>query len=94
MTLDGCQIDVNTGELLKMHQFTAASKESIHVAILAKVLDNDPLAQLIYTKSEALEMATKKIDTYEKFNTRYPGFGGFLPWISVIDGEVTPTWDW
>ena len=36
-------------------------------------------------------MATKKIDTYEKFNTKYPGFGGFLPWISVVDGEVTPT---
>ena len=77
-----------------MHQFTAASKESIHIAILAKVLDEDPLAQLIYTKNEALDMLTKKIDTYEKFDKQYPGFGGFLPWLSVVDGVVTPTYDW
>jgi hypothetical protein len=41
LTLDGWQIDVTTGEPMTPHQFTAPSKESIHIALLAKVLDGD-----------------------------------------------------
>jgi hypothetical protein len=32
--------------------------------------------------------------SFEDFNTKYPGFGGFLPWISVNAGKVEPTYDW
>lgn len=39
-------------------------------------------------------MLKKKIATYEKFASDYPGYGGFLPWVSVTKLGVTPTWDW
>ena len=65
------------------------------MAILAKALSNDNYAKLMYTKEEALELVKKKIDTYETFYKKYPGFGAFLPWIQIYDnGTVTPTWDW
>jgi hypothetical protein len=43
---------------------------------------------------EALELAEKKIDSYERFATKYPGFGGFLPWIKVSGTDISPTSDW
>lgn len=39
-------------------------------------------------------MITLKISTYEQFAQNYPGYGGFLPWMAVSNGTVTPTWDW
>ena len=39
-------------------------------------------------------MLVKKIESYEQFNSKYPGFGGFLPWLSVVDGVVSPTGGW
>lgn len=41
LTLDGIRVDVKTGELLPetLHQFTASSKESIHLGIMAQVLE-------------------------------------------------------
>lgn len=94
LTFDGWQLDVVTGEPLKRHNFTAASKESLHLALLGHVLNENPRAKVFYSVDEALNMLTKKINTYEKFNSQYPGFGGFLPWIFIYDnGTVTPTWD-
>jgi hypothetical protein len=37
---------------------------------------------------------TKKIATYEDFNKRYPGFGGFFPWMTVNGSKVDPSSDW
>jgi hypothetical protein len=37
---------------------------------------------------------TKKIATYEDFNKRYPGYGGFFPWITSNGSNVGPTPDW
>jgi hypothetical protein len=85
---------VTTGEPLTSHQFTAPSKESIHVALLAKVLDGDKNAQIFYNVSEALDILTKKIATYEDFNKKYPGFGGFFPWMTVNGSKVDPSPDW
>jgi hypothetical protein len=42
MTLDGQQLDVDTGEPHgQPHLFSASSKESLHLALMAKVLDGD-----------------------------------------------------
>lgn len=66
LTLDGQQLDVRTGMPRgEPHRYTAASKESIHVAILAKVLNSDENTNLLYSKIEALEILKKKIHTYE-----------------------------
>ena len=88
-------MDVTTGEPYgPAHQFTASSKESIHVALLALALDNNTYAKLIYTEEEAVSLLERKIKTYENFDQDYPGYGGFLPWVAVNNGVVTPTWDW
>jgi hypothetical protein len=36
----------------------------------------------------------KKLQTYLKFNETYPGFGGFLPWVSADTQDMTPRPDW
>ena len=67
--MDGQQIDVKTGlPYGDPHLFTASSKESIHVALLGKVLSGDVLASEFYTKQEALDMITRKITSYELFD--------------------------
>ena len=35
-----------------------------------------------------------KLETYLQFNKTYPGFGGFLPWMTTSESPVTPTSDW
>ncbi|CAK63157.1 unnamed protein product (macronuclear) [Paramecium tetraurelia] len=95
LTLDGQQLDVNTGMPNgKPHQFTASSKESIHLALIGLALANNEYAKQIYSEEEALDLLNRKINTYEQFDKDYPGYGGFLPWVAVNDGVVTPTWDW
>lgn len=42
----------------------------------------------------ASSIMKKKLDTYLRFNETYPGFGGFLPWMTTSEQDVTPTWDW
>ena len=31
-----------------------------------------------------------KMATYMQFNTTYPGFGGFIPWVWVTDAGIDP----
>ena len=55
LTYDGQPLDVDTGLPYKgPHVFTASSKESIHVAVLALSLTNNKYANEMYTKEEAL----------------------------------------
>lgn len=35
-----------------------------------------------------------KLQTYLKFNSTYPGFGGYLPWFMSDQIDLSPTWDW
>ena len=36
----------------------------------------------------------EKLESYLRFNASYPGFGGFLPWMTTSDRDVSPAWDW
>lgn len=50
LTFDGQQLDVETGlPIGKPHLFTASSKESIHLTILSKALNNDIKALHFYS---------------------------------------------
>jgi hypothetical protein len=40
------------------------------------------------------DIMEKKLKSYLKFNETYPGYGGFLPWMTTINKDVTPTDDW
>jgi len=86
--------------------FTASSKESLHVALLALALSDTeaaPLASLLLTGSsggreaavavEVRQLAIK-VNSYDLFNCRFPGFGGFLPWVAVADDGISPQPGW
>ncbi len=97
LTHDGQRLSIETGRPNKApHMFSAPSKESVHVAVLAKVLDkSSAIANVTYTIPEALEILEQKVTAMERFHAMFPGFGGFMPWIA-FDGKggVAPTWDW
>lgn len=102
LTYDGHPIDFNTGQLReKPHNWSAPSKESLHLNLLALVLDGNEYAQLFVSpsnpakaKEKALNLLQRKMASYEKFSQEYPGFGGFLPWFQVSNAGLRPTSDW
>lgn len=104
LTFDGHSIDQRTGELVgKPRNWSAASKESLHIILLAKAVAGDPTAQALITPDpdhpeaavpRALDVLTRKIATYRRFHERNPGFAGFLPWFKVERGEMVPMKDW
>lgn len=97
MTRDGHRLSIETGlPYSHPHMFSAPSKESVHVAVLAKVLDkSSTIANKTYSIAEALDVLQTKVTSFERFHSRFPGFGGFFPWVAFDGkGNVTPTWDW
>ncbi|KAL0482233.1 hypothetical protein AKO1_011119 [Acrasis kona] len=92
------------------HPFSASSKESLHLNILTLALQGDKNALSFFTttaeqdgmkhfgtkdvKQIILQTLQRKINSYKKFNEKYPGFGGFLPWFMVTDDGASLLWDW
>ncbi|CAF1572752.1 unnamed protein product, partial [Adineta ricciae] len=87
ITFDGHKIDYTTGDLHDNLQYwTAASKEALHVNILSLYLMDNVYARQFFrnaTQDEIVNILEKKIDSYDDFHRRYPGFGGFLPWFAA-----------
>ena len=88
LTLDGQQINLRTGMPFgEPRKFTSPKDESLQIAILAKVLNGDERAKVLYSAEEALDILKKKIQSYERISQAYPGLGGFLPLLKVEEGE-------
>jgi len=96
LTHDGIGLNSSSLEPLgEPFRFSAASKESLHLNVLAKVILHDQRAQRLLGGDDvanagviALNLLEQKITSYEKFDTEHPAFGGFLPWfISEDRGE-------
>ena len=104
LTYDGHGVDLRTGQLRGgPRNWSAASKESLHVILLVKAVAGDPVAQALLTPDPsdpgkavdvALDVLGRKIDTYRSFNQEHPGYGGFLPWFQVAEGKLQPKDDW
>jgi hypothetical protein len=105
MTYDGTLLNQKTGladtNASGRHNFSAASKESLHVMLLAKALAGDAGAARVLSPkspSEAPAMAysvmKQKLATYLTFNESFPGFGGILPWYNNTNAAIEPTGDW
>jgi hypothetical protein len=104
LTFDGHPIDRLTGELRgQPRNWSAASKESLHIILLAKAIAGDPTARDLVTPdpgdpsravARALDVLGRKIATYRRFDEKNPGFGGFLPWFRVAGGELEPMDGW
>ncbi len=104
LTFDGHPIERLTGELVGApRNWSAASKESLHIILLAKAVAGDPTARSLLTPdagdpdqavARALDVLGKKIATYRRFHRKNPGYGGFLPWFKVAGGELEPMDGW
>ncbi|EME85913.1 uncharacterized protein MYCFIDRAFT_210360 [Pseudocercospora fijiensis CIRAD86] len=104
MSYDGTLLNQTTGIApahgFGRHNFSAASKESLHVMLLAQVLAGSkeaarvvsPISQKMAQK-KAYEIMDQKLTTYLAFNETYPGFGGLLPWYNNTFARLTPTTD-
>jgi hypothetical protein len=90
VTFDGVALDDTTGLPIGpngRHNFTAASKESLHLAMLALAISDatGPAAQLFFLNaslSAHLRTIAAKLDAFDAFNASFPGFGGWLPWVA------------
>ena len=104
LTYDGHAVNLRTGKLSGgPRNWSAASKESLHVILLVKAVAGDPVAQALLTPDPsdpgkavdaALDVLGRKIDTYRAFDAEHPGYGGFLPWFKVQSGKMQPMADW
>ncbi|KAK5164593.1 uncharacterized protein LTR77_009799 [Saxophila tyrrhenica] len=105
MTYDGTLLDQKTGLASAYgagrHNFSAASKESLHVMVLAKALAGDANAARFISPGspsaapdKAYKIMKQKLATYLAFNETYPGFGGLLPWYNNTYAAIEPTSDW
>jgi len=104
MSFDGHPTDFRSGQLRGgPRNWSAASKESLHLILLAKTLQGDRTAEKLLTPDPkhpeaaipvALDVLKRKIASYEAFHRQFPGFGGFLPWYRVDGDKVVPTDDW
>jgi len=71
--------------------YTAASKESLHIEMLALVVSGRRLAwhwiasaaNEDNARTIAIQRLQQIIGSYERLNQAFPGLGGFIPWISV-----------
>ena len=102
LTYDGILIDPKTGQLMGLPRaWSAASKEALQVQMLSMAIAGNENARLFLAPENpeaaeqlALDILTKKITAYERFNDQYPGFGGFLPWFIVSDEGLEAAHDW
>eukprot|EP01100_Stratorugosa_tubuloviscum_P003840 TRINITY_DN1933_c0_g1_i1.p1 TRINITY_DN1933_c0_g1~~TRINITY_DN1933_c0_g1_i1.p1 ORF type:complete len:572 (-),score=276.31 TRINITY_DN1933_c0_g1_i1:76-1743(-) len=105
MTYDGHGINYYTGqpEPGYLHYWTAASKESIHLMLLANaVVGNQNALNFVCNNctsqqeqlDTAITLLENKMTTYLNFNKKYPGFGGFIPWLYVNDSGMIPADGW
>ena len=94
MTYDGHGIDFETGELRGApRNWSAASKESLHLILLIQALQGKASA-VAALGADPLPVLEAKAAAYERFDRRFPGFGGFLPWYEIKAGEAHPLKDW
>eukprot|EP00928_Gymnodinium_smaydae_P028111 TRINITY_DN21529_c4_g1_i1.p1 TRINITY_DN21529_c4_g1~~TRINITY_DN21529_c4_g1_i1.p1 ORF type:complete len:770 (+),score=165.45 TRINITY_DN21529_c4_g1_i1:134-2311(+) len=92
LTKDHVTLDAE-GRAASSGFYTAASKESLHLAMLALVLDRRALAwhwmanasDAAHAAKLALERLERIIEAYEALHAKAPGLGGFLPWCAVGD---------
>eukprot|EP00930_Biecheleria_cincta_P072450 TRINITY_DN5984_c0_g1_i1.p1 TRINITY_DN5984_c0_g1~~TRINITY_DN5984_c0_g1_i1.p1 ORF type:complete len:748 (+),score=132.91 TRINITY_DN5984_c0_g1_i1:81-2324(+) len=96
LSQDGSRFDFFSGAVDAHHGlgFSAPSKEMIQISLLALSLATEDTGLVTYTREEALDLLTKKVQMFEDFDASFPAFGGYLPWFcsrgskSTSDGKT------
>jgi hypothetical protein len=94
LTFDGHPLDYASGQPAgSPHAFSAASKESVHVALLALSLRGSEVASAAVGGAAAsAAVAARKLASYSAFNASRPGYGCHLPWF--LTPSMAPAADW
>ncbi|MEK7704347.1 MAG: hypothetical protein AAB426_05260 [Myxococcota bacterium] len=102
LTYDGVNLDLKTGRVSGVRNWSAPSKECLDLGIWIKALGGDRRAARLVaggnTKvaiAKAAEVLDQKLRGYWRFYDDNPGYAGFLPWFKQApDGTITSTDDW
>lgn len=95
-TYDGHPLNYSTGGLYGLpHTFSAPSKESLHVSLLALAVAGNELARVfVGGQGAALALLAGKMATYEAWSQDYPGFGCHFPWVAFNGSRLIPADGW
>ena len=100
ITYDGINLDKKTGLPSGVRDWSAPSKECLDIGILVKALYENPYAAIVVSPDNpdkapdvAASILEKKLKSYNEFYSRFPGYGGYLPWFHC-SGKITPVKSW
>jgi len=97
-TYDGHPLTYSDATLFgEPHLFSAPSKESIHIGILALAVAGNKHAQIFTGGLEgAIATLELKMKGLSAFNATYPGYGCFHPWVgfNLTAGTFAPLESW
>jgi hypothetical protein len=101
IAMDGFNLKEDTLDPAQRRDWTAASKECLDLGVQVKILNGNKYGIQLTGQSsadaarrEAINILKEKINAYEDYSRSFPGFGGFLPWITIRNGRIQPTSDW
>jgi len=92
MPYDHVRIRLKENLLSEVGNYTAASKLSLLIPYLVKVIQQKPEFQKASLNAESAKSLLKKnLETILTFIEKYPDYGGFLPWVDIRpNGTIAP----
>ncbi len=92
MPYDHIRIRLKENLLSEVGNYTAASKLSLLIPFLLKVIQKNPYyRQVKLSPDEAAEKLKQTLKTLLAYNKKYPDYGGFLPWVDIRpNGTIAP----
>lgn len=92
MPYDHIRIRLKENLLSEVGNYTAASKLSLLIPFLIKVIQRNPYVKGVkLNPSEAKTLLTHALRTIVKYIQSYPDYEGFLPWVDIRpNGTIAP----
>ena len=92
MPYDHVRIRLKESLLSEIGNYTAASKLSLFIPYLVKVIRKDPVFHhAAMSPQDALTLLTQTLMSLRDFIKAYPDYGGFIPWVDIRpNGTIAP----
>ena len=92
MPYDHIRIRLKENLLSEVGNYTAASKLSLMIPFLMKVIQRNPYyRQVPLTPADAIVKLRQTLRTLLTYTEKYPDYGGFLPWVDIRpNGTIAP----
>lgn len=92
MPYDHIRVRLKENLLSEVGNYTAASKLSLVIPFLLKVIQKNPYYREVkLTPEDAATKLKQILRTILTYNKKYPDYGGFLPWVDIRpNGTIAP----